>query len=136
MPCITTSTTPITPSPKTTPEPTRHMTRLIASLMMALLILTGQQVSTARGSGPAVMDAVLCIGGSLMTVQLDADGNPVGPRHVCPKATLAFLTDGPDTSVSAGKITATRTNAPPHAVFHAPPTRPHLPPATGPPLAV
>ncbi|SMY08788.1 hypothetical protein [Flavimaricola marinus] len=110
--------------------------QLTAGLMVAVLFLTGQMVTSARGTGPAVMEAVLCVGGGLVTVQLDADGNPVGPSHICPDATLAFLADVALPRPGDLHLAMSRLGGVPQDVSKAPTARPHLPPATGPPWAV
>ena len=110
--------------------------RLCASLMMALLVLAGQQVSMARASGPAVMTAVLCIGGGLVTVMLDAEGNPTGPPHTCPDATLAFLPDLALPRPQARPVTVSALAPRPPAAAPHPALGPRLPAARGPPLSV
>jgi hypothetical protein len=114
----------------------RPFTRLLSSLLVALLILTGQQVTSARGTGHAVTEAVLCIGGGLVTVQLDAEGNPVGPAHICPDATLAFLPDLVGPRPVAVGIAARPLSYPLTDATTGPAARAILPPSTGPPAAV
>ncbi|MBS0124610.1 hypothetical protein [Thetidibacter halocola] len=64
------------------------MTRLFRgylALFLALaLTLTGHQAAFARGSLPAVGEAVICIGQTVVTVRVDANGQPVTATHLCP----------------------------------------------------
>ncbi len=58
--------------------------RLLAPALVAILVLTGQQLAMARGQAMAAGEAVLCIGGVAVSVPVDAQGNPVGPAPICP----------------------------------------------------
>ena len=109
---------------------------LVPLLMIGLLLLTGQQVTAARASGPGVMQAVLCIGGGLMTVTLDAEGNPVSAPHLCPDAVLAFLPEAapPRPAPVPLRCHALRDTPPAAPAAATPPRR--LPPARGPPVRV
>ena len=66
---------------------------VLAYVLALLLAFTGQQVALARGQVALRDQAVLCLGGGLVAVTLDAEGKPAGPGHICPDATLAFLPD-------------------------------------------
>lgn len=110
--------------------------RLTACLTMALLVLTGQQISMAKASGPGVMQAVICSGGGLITVTLDADGNPTGPAHVCPDAMLAFVPGVALPTPAPRRITIRAAQATAHATTMAPAALRLLPPPRGPPLSV
>lgn len=66
------------------------MTRLrtaFSVVLAALLIVTFQQMASARGMAPAVGEAVLCLGGVQVSVPIDASGAPVKPSHFCPDCT-------------------------------------------------
>ncbi len=61
----------------------RHMLRPFALFLALLLAFMGPQFALARA--PAAGDAaVLCIGGGLVQITLDAEGQPTGPGHYCP----------------------------------------------------
>lgn len=66
------------------------MTRLRSAysvILAALLIVTFQQMASARGMAPAVGEAFLCLGGVQVSVPIDASGAPTKPSHFCPDCT-------------------------------------------------
>lgn len=64
----------------------------LVALSLALLIgLTGYEAAVARGTAAPVGQMVICTGQGLMTVAVDAEGQPIGPVHVCPDAVLGFF---------------------------------------------
>lgn len=65
------------------------MAHWVALILALLLSYTGPQFALARA--PAGGGAVLCIGGGLAQVALDADGQPVGPGHYCPDCVACAL---------------------------------------------
>ena len=70
----------------------RHPLRSVLVLLLALLLaLTSQSLATARGQTRAGEAVVICSGDSFVTIELDAQGNPVGPAHLCPDMVLAFF---------------------------------------------
>jgi hypothetical protein len=56
------------------------------SLIVLVLTLTvsGVSASMARHNAPAVGDMVLCTGGGMISVSVDAEGRPTGPMLPCP----------------------------------------------------
>lgn len=61
-------------------------------LLLALLLgLTSQSLATARGETRIGEAVVICSGEGFVSVTLDAEGNPVGPAHLCPDMVLAFF---------------------------------------------
>lgn len=50
-------------------------------------------MAVARGAANPVDHMVICTGLGLVTVHLDAQGNPVGPPHICPDAIVGFFAD-------------------------------------------
>lgn len=61
----------------------RVIPRIVALFLVLLLAFMGPQFALARA--PAGGDGVvLCIGGGLVQVTLDAQGQPTGPGHYCP----------------------------------------------------
>lgn len=67
------------------------MKRLFSLLLVLVVILTSQQLALARGQALAAGEMVLCVGGGMMTVAVDAQGRPVGPAHVCPDGVMSFV---------------------------------------------
>jgi len=70
------------------------MTRIRPTLAIALalmLAVTSLTLAVARGQAPAVGVIELCSGAGLAAVPVDAEGNPMGPAHVCPDGVAAFI---------------------------------------------
>lgn len=60
----------------------------------ALVLLLGYAsvvLATARGQAPAVGEMVICSGFGTHVVQVDANGNPTGPAHICPDGVASFV---------------------------------------------
>lgn len=69
------------------------LTRPFLGLTLALLVaLTSQHAALARGQSAATGELVICTGTGLITVHLDAEGNPTVPAHFCPDCTKALAT--------------------------------------------
>ena len=84
----------------------------ILCLSLALLLAaTSLVAASARGqtvvNGRAV---ILCSGGGLVQLGLDASGNPTGPAHLCPDLALGLLTaldlPAPDLLLPQGRVEA------------------------------
>ncbi|SMX33512.1 hypothetical protein [Octadecabacter ascidiaceicola] len=73
----------------------------LLSFALALLIaVTSQQMAMARGMArDASGQVVLCTGQGVMTVTLDAQGEPMGPVHICPDCALTLM-DFAETSIA------------------------------------
>jgi len=68
------------------------MIRSFACLVFALVLgLTGQSMAFARGQAVATGEMVLCTGGGIVSVPVDAEGNPTGPAHICPDCALSLI---------------------------------------------
>jgi hypothetical protein len=67
--------------------------RPFVAIILALLVtLTSQQMAVARGQAAVAGEMVLCTGlGSVVTVNVDADGQPTGPAHICPDCALSLM---------------------------------------------
>ncbi len=67
--------------------------RRFAGLVLALAVaLTSVTMALARGQmRDAAGSVIICSGAGVVSIQLDADGNPVGPVHVCPDCALGAL---------------------------------------------
>ncbi len=68
---------------------------LRAILLLALVLVSGHQAMGRALAGGAIATE-LCIDGSLVTVTLDAQGNPVSHDHACPDCVLGGLAVEPD----------------------------------------
>lgn len=63
-----------------------------AALALALLlVLTAQTMAVARGMPGAAGSIVLCTGTGPVTILTDAEGQPIGPAHICPDCTLSLI---------------------------------------------
>lgn len=71
----------------------------VMGVLLALTLVVGSVgMAVARGQARPVQTLVICTGHDLATITLNADGEPVGPRHLCPDcvpAGLAVLTVAP-----------------------------------------
>jgi len=69
-----------------------HAFRPFAALALALLLVfTAQSMAAARGMPGAAGAVVLCTGTGPVTILTDAEGQPVGPAHICPECTLSLI---------------------------------------------
>jgi hypothetical protein len=70
---------------------------LICSVLLLSMVLTSAAMSVARGSQDVASGTmVLCTGTGPISVQVDSDGQPIGPVHFCPDCALAFFATTPD----------------------------------------
>lgn len=67
--------------------------RLTGLTLALALVMTSLQMAAARGHQVPVGQMVICMGQTMVTVMVDADGQPVEMVHLCPDATL-FVADG------------------------------------------
>ena len=98
----------------------RHLLKFWIALVLAL---TAPVMAASRNAPDAAMTITICSDGALKTIQLDAQGAPVGMAHWCPDCILADLpavlpTDLPDVHLllvakdwQFSKQTAARTSA-------------------------
>lgn len=63
----------------------------IASLLVAVLVLTGHSMAIARGMPTASGFMELCTGTGPVMMPVDAEGNPTGPSHICPEFSLSLM---------------------------------------------
>lgn len=64
---------------------------ILAALMALILALTGQTMAVARGATGPAGSMVLCTGTGPITVLVDEQGQPIGPRHICPDCSLSLF---------------------------------------------
>ncbi|MCC2097411.1 MAG: hypothetical protein KDJ29_11005 [Hyphomicrobiales bacterium] len=69
----------------------------VAALLALTLVTTSATVGVARGQTRASGTLIICAGQGVISIEVDAQGNPVGPVHICPDCVLAFMaaTAGP-----------------------------------------
>ncbi|RBO55092.1 hypothetical protein DSD19_01230 [Rhodovulum sp. BSW8] len=74
------------------------MTRLRPAFglgLALLLALTSLSLAAARATPRPVDRIVLCTGFGLQTVEIDANGHPVGAPHICPDGLAALAALAP-----------------------------------------
>ena len=65
--------------------------RSVAVILLALAVMLSSVTMTlARHQARAVGEVVLCTGYGMITIEVDAGGNPVGPMLPCPECTMVF----------------------------------------------
>lgn len=69
----------------------RIFPRLGALLLALVLALTSQELAVARGASAGVEQITICSAQGLVAIDLDADGTPTGPAHVCPDGVAALI---------------------------------------------
>ncbi|MBW4981954.1 hypothetical protein KZZ07_05295 [Mameliella sp. CS4] len=78
----------------------------IGVLLAMTLALTGLSAAYARGQADPAGSIVICRGLTVVTVLVDADGQPVEPPHICPDAaTVLFVETGATTLPPAVALT-------------------------------
>ena len=109
--------------------------RALTLIGLVLVLVTGSvAMTTARHQLQTVGEVVICSGYGLTTITLDTEGNPTGPRILCPDCVPAFaaLTDTPVPVVqtpgtltpihfASHEIPAPPPPAPVHSLSRAPP---------------
>jgi hypothetical protein len=110
----------------------------VLSFTLALLIaVTSQQMAMARGMArDASGQVILCTSQGVISVTLDAQGEPIGVVHICPDCalTLMMFADAPIAAESAVIYIQTLAQTPVTAL-----QIPHIPTgaqARGPPLSL
>lgn len=67
------------------------MMRLICALVLSLMLgLTSVTMAVARAQAPAVSQITICSGYGVVTLSVDAEGNPTGGVHHCPLCVLGM----------------------------------------------
>lgn len=64
---------------------------LFSMLLMLTLGLTSATAGSARGQMRVAGEIVICSGQGVVTISIDAQGNPTGPIHICPDCVLTLL---------------------------------------------
>jgi hypothetical protein len=108
--------------------------RSTVHLALALLLaLTSQTLASARGQVMVVGVVVICSGGQLVTLHVDASGQPVEAPHVCPDCALHALAGLTAADPDAVHATGTMDLRPPLSAPAAPAAAPLDPRARAPP---
>ncbi len=69
-----------------------RLPNLFALFLAGLIALTSVSMSLARGQmRDASGSMVLCTGTGPMTVQVDREGQPIGPMPICPDCAFSFV---------------------------------------------
>jgi len=68
----------------------RRLACLMRAMVIAMLVIMGQQLALARGAAAGSQMAVICGAQGLALLTLDAQGRPVKDGHFCPDGLLAF----------------------------------------------
>lgn len=70
----------------------RLLKPILAFVFAAMIIATSGAMASARGMAvDASGEIILCTGTGLISVQVDAEGQPIGPMHYCPECALGAL---------------------------------------------
>jgi hypothetical protein len=116
--------------------PILRLKQAFAGLLALVVVLTNMQMAVGRAQAAAVDRVVICSGYGVMTIDLDADGNPVGPVHLCPDCLAAQgLALGPAPAVAPAPVLRLVAVVPalPHTTNPQHPG-PYLPQARAPPV--
>ncbi len=110
--------------------------RPVLALLLALIVAaTSGAMAVARGQTVIAGQIVLCTGTGPVSVNVDADGQPVGPPHICPDCVMSLMaavaSPVPEVVYTAREI-ALRFAAPRSAAPKRPSVRPR---ARAPPVA-
>ena len=73
----------------------RRLRPLSAILLALCLVVTAESMALARGQATAAGEIVICTGAGLVTVAVDAEGDPVAPAHICPDCALSLIAAPP-----------------------------------------
>ncbi|NIY77992.1 hypothetical protein HCZ23_00710 [Celeribacter sp. HF31] len=113
-----------------------RLSRTIKAVLVALLlIVTSQSMAVARGTmRDATGAVVLCTGTGPITVLTDADGQPIGPTHICPDCALSVIAGLAEAFDLPTPAQNELRFSPPNLSYHAHETLPPRPRARAPPL--
>lgn len=102
---------------------TRCLRTFFGLFLAFVLSVTAQSMAIARTSASPTGDMILCTGTGPVTIQVDAEGNPTGPAHICPDCAISifqmdFFVPGavPETVWTAGVFSADHGTDQPFAI--------------------
>lgn len=68
------------------------MLRVLSPFFLCLLlVVTGHTAAIARGSAHPVSQMIICSGAAVVTIYVDADGQPTEATYLCPDCALHLL---------------------------------------------
>ena len=67
-----------------------HMRMLTTLALILTLLASAFATASARGAMAGTLDMVICTGQGMATIQVNAKGDPVDPRHTCPDCVLTL----------------------------------------------
>lgn len=67
------------------------MPNLFRLFLIVILLLTSQALASAKGQARIAGQIVLCVGETTITMQVDADGQPVQVVTICPDMALSLM---------------------------------------------
>ncbi len=69
----------------------RYFRPLLTLLMALTLVVTAQSMASARNMTTPTGEMVLCTGTGPVSIEVDAEGNPTGPVHICPDCSISLF---------------------------------------------
>ncbi|MDD8023598.1 MAG: hypothetical protein PHX82_10860 [Paracoccaceae bacterium] len=69
----------------------RNLRIVTAVVLAAILAATSLTMAIARGQTRVAGEVVICTGYGVTTISVDANGDPVGPVHLCPDMVLGLM---------------------------------------------
>lgn len=74
------------------------MLRALSALFLSLILsMTSVTMAVARAQAPVAGEITICSGYGIVTISVDAEGNPTGPVHPCPDCLAGLvLAPAPD----------------------------------------
>ena len=110
-----------------------RLTLALRLLLLSALILVPAHWAVDRAMARGALDVQLCADGSLLTVTLGRDGQPVSHASACPDCVLAGLAGPPPPAAPAAAPASAARRLPPPAEALSWPSGGPRPAARGPP---
>lgn len=98
----------------------------LSAFLAVTLVVTAQTLAAARAQPAPAGTMVICAAQGLVTVAVDAQGEPVGPPHICPDGALALMAGPAPAAAPLRRAEVTRI-ARPFDIRTLAPTRPFVP---------
>lgn len=86
----------------------RRFSPFLSVLLALVIAVAAVHVGAIRGQAKAAGSIVLCTGTGPVSVAVDADGQPVGPVHVCPDCAMSLLAAADAPAVAVERVAMTR----------------------------
>lgn len=110
--------------------------RLVAAFLALTLLFTAETMALARGAPAPVGEIILCTSHGVMSVPIDAEGNPTEAPHICPDCLTFFAATEPDPFGLAREIRLVPVVLPRLESWRAVALPAARPPARGPPISL